>query len=336
MPAVMISEFALIEAIARDLRGRRARGVVAGIGDDAAVLRPLRGEDFVVTVDAMIEGRHFERAWMSWRAVGWRLAAINLSDIAAMGAEPKFALVSLAVPDHVSPHAVREIERGVAHHLGGYGAVIVGGNLSSTAGPLVCDLTLIGACRRGRAWKRSARPGDAIVVAGELGAAAAGAALLSERPRPPHNAPLVRACTRPVPRLDVAAALRGVTAVHGAIDVSDGLSSDLIHMCRGGRVGCEVRGASLPVPRAVTARCRAMNVDPVAWAMDAGEDYALVLAVAPKRAAEICRRIDRAGARGTIVGRFTSRRGDYRLMDEGGRSRRFRPGGWDHFRRDAR
>lgn len=336
MSAVMTSEFALIEAIAHDLRGRRARGVVTGIGDDAAVLRPLSGEDLVVTVDAMVEGRHFQRAWMPWRTVGRRLAAINLSDIAAMGAEPRFALVSLAVPDQTSPHTVREIERGAARLLGDYGAVIVGGNLSSTAGPLVCDLTLIGACRRGRAWKRSARPGDAIVVAGELGAAATGAALLAANPHASRNDVLVRACVRPVPRLDVAAALRGVTAVHGAIDVSDGLSSDLIHMCRGGGVGCEVQAPSLPIPPAVAERCRALRVDPARWAMDAGEDYALVLAVAPKRTAAVCRRIDRAGVRATIVGRFTSRRGDYRLFDEAGRSRRFRPGGWDHFKRDGR
>lgn len=330
----MLSEFALIAAIARDLRGRRARGVVIGIGDDAAVLRPLRGEDLVVTVDSLVEGRHFQRDWLSWRDLGWRLAAINLSDIAAMGAQPKFALVSLAVPAGVDARAVRGIERGAARHLARYGAVIVGGNLSSTGGPLVCDLTLIGTCRRGTAWKRGARHGDAIVVAGELGAAAAGAALLLARERAPRA--LVRAYRRPVPRLDVAAALRGMQAIHGAIDVSDGLSSDLIHMCEAGGVGCDLTTADLPVPRPVAAFCRGRRVDPSDWAMDGGEDYALILSVAPKRAAEVCRRIERAGVRASIVGRFTRRRGVYRRIDAGGRARRFRPGGWDHFRREAR
>ncbi|HEU4365246.1 MAG TPA: thiamine-phosphate kinase [Candidatus Krumholzibacteria bacterium] len=331
----MTSEFALIESIARDLRGRRARGVVIGIGDDAAVLRPLRGEDLVVTVDSLVEGRHFRRAWLSWRDLGWRLAAINLSDIAAMGAQPKFALVSLAVPRDVPARAVRAIERGAARHLGRHGAVIVGGNLSSTSGPLVCDLTLIGTCRHGKAWRRGARSGDAIVVAGELGAAAAGATLLSSKPRPARSAALVRAFARPVPRLDIAAALRGVVAVHGAIDVSDGLSSDLIHMCEAAGLGCEVKGTALPIPRSVAAFCRARGIDATIWAMDAGEDYALVLGVAPQRAAEVCRRIERAGVRASVIGRFTRRRGDYRLIDAAGRAQRFRPGGWDHFRESS-
>ena len=333
MPAVMTSEFALIESIARDLRGRRARGVVIGVGDDAAVLRPLRGEDLVVTVDSLVEGRHFRRAWLSWQDLGWRLAAINLSDIAAMGAQPKFALVSLAVPRDVPARAVREIERGAARHLAHYGTVIVGGNLSGTSGPLVCDLTLIGTCRHGKAWRRGARSGDAIVVAGELGAAAAGAALLLARKSAPRA--LVRAYRRPVPRLDVAAALRGVAAVHGAIDVSDGLSSDLIHMCDAAGLGCEVNGTALPIPRPVAAFCRARGIDPPTWAMDAGEDYALVLGVAPQRAAEVCRRIERAGVRASVIGRFTRRRGDYRLVDAAGRAQRFRPGGWDHFRESS-
>jgi thiamine-monophosphate kinase len=331
--AAMTSEFALIEAIARDMRDRHARGVVAGIGDDAAVLRSPRGEDLVVTVDAMVEGRHFKRGWLTWTDIGWRLAAINLSDIAAMGALPRFALVSLAVPENVPAVAVRQIERGVSRHLAKHGAVVVGGNLSSTRGPLVCDLTLIGSCRRGSAWMRSARPGDAIVVAGELGAAAAGASLLRSRRRGPGSRGLVQAYARPVPRLDVVAALRSVRSVNGAIDVSDGLSSDLIHMCDAGGVGCDVAGPALPIAPSVAAFCRRRGIDPVRWTMDAGEDYALVLAVAPKRVQDVCRRIQRAGVRASMVGRFTRRRGVYRLMDAQGRSLRFRPGGWDHFRR---
>lgn len=329
----MTSEFSLIAKIARDLGKRRARGVVAGIGDDAAVLRVPRGEDLVVTVDSLVEGRHFERGWLTWTQLGWRLAAVNLSDIAAMGATPRFAFVSLAVPGNVTPRNVRDIERGAARHLERYGAAIVGGNLSSTRGPLVCDLTLIGSCRANRAWTRKARAGDAIIVAGELGVAAAGASLLEKKRKPAGSAPLIRACTRPVPRLDVSGALRNERAVHAAIDVSDGLSSDLIHMCNAGRVGCDVMAAALPVPRAVGSFCRRRGIDPLRWAMDAGEDYALVLSVAPQRATTVLRRIEDAGARASIIGRFTRARGVHRLIDAGGRVRRFRAGGWDHFGR---
>jgi thiamine-monophosphate kinase len=329
----MTSEFTLIASIARDLRKHRAKGVVTGIGDDAAVLRTSAGEDIVVTVDAMVEGRHFERAWLSWPDLGWRLAAINLSDLAAMGASPRFALVSLAVPKSVAPRAVREIERGAARHLARHGAVIVGGNLAATDGPLVCDMTLIGTCPRGRAWRRRARSGDAIVVAGELGAAAAGAVLLGESPRAARRTRLGYAYAKPAPRLDVARALRGVRSVHGAIDVSDGLSSDLVHVCRASGLGCDVRGDVLPIPHAVAEFCRRWKLDPIRWAMDAGEDYALVVSVAPRRAADVCRMIERAGVRASVVGRFTRRPGVYRLIGTDGRAQPFRPGGWDHFRR---
>jgi thiamine-monophosphate kinase len=284
----------------------------------------------------MVEGRHFERGWLSWRQLGARLAAINLSDIAAMGARPRFALMSLAVPGDVSARAVRHIELGAARELARYNTVIVGGNLTATEGPLVCDMTLLGTCQKGRAWRRRARAGDAIVVAGELGAAAAGVAMLQSGARRPVSDTLVRAYARPVPRLDVVAALRKVQSVHGAIDISDGLSSDLIHLCQAARVGCEITLASLPVPRSVVRYCQARHEDPVRWAMDAGEDYALILSIASKRAADVCRRVQQAGVRATVIGHFTRQHGVYRMVGSDGRRRRFRPGGWDHFRRAAR
>ena len=172
----MKSEFELIEAIAR--RTRRARkdgpGVVVGIGDDAAVLRFAAREDVVLTTDAMVEGRHFERGWLKPREIGWRLAAVNLSDIAAVGATPRYALMSLVLPKRVKPAEAEAIEAGAAEHLAKYKTSIVGGNIASIEGPLVCEMTIIGTCQRGAAWTRSgARKSDAIVVAGTLGAAAA-------------------------------------------------------------------------------------------------------------------------------------------------------------------
>ncbi len=267
-PHTMESEFALIESIAKNLDGRRGNGVVVGVGDDAAVLRTSAGDDLVVTVDSLVENRHFKRTWMSWHDLGWRLAAVNLSDIAAMGASPRFAVVSLAVPRSVPGRAVTEIMRGTSRHLGRYGAAVVGGNLSSTSGPLVCDLTLIGSCRRGAAWRRHARAGDAIVVAGTLGSAAAGVALLRSRGRAPKSNRLVRAFVSPTPGIAVADALRRGTSVHGAIDVSDGLSSDLIHLCEAGRdrlrgpCGCVADCAGRPrFLSTTTARSRAMGAE---------------------------------------------------------------------------
>jgi thiamine-monophosphate kinase len=224
---------------------------------------------------------------------------------------------------------VRAIERGAAEHLARYGAAIVGGNIASTDGPLVCDMTLLGTCKRGRAWKRQAKAGDTIVVAGRLGEAAAGVAILKRGVR---DAALVRSYKRPTPRIKVARALSSNASVHGAIDISDGLSSDLIHMCEASRLGCEIDAGALPIPRAVRAFCAAGRRNAVEWALHAGEDYALVLSVAPQRAEAVCRIIRNSGAPASIIGCFTSSRGTYGIL-ENGRVRAFRPRGWDHLQR---
>lgn len=331
----MKSEFELIDAFARRI-GRSAngsRGVVVGVGDDAAVLRPAAREDLVVTTDSLVEGVHFERRWLYGVNLGRRLAAVNLSDIAAMGARPRFALVSFAIPPATPATFIEDIERGVVTALSHHGASVVGGNLTSTRGPLVCDMTLIGSCARGRAWTRTARAGDVIVVAGELGAAAAGVALLRAGKK---TGPLVGAYTRPVPRLDVSAALAGLAVVRGAIDVSDGLSSDLIHLCEKNRLGCEIHAHALPLARGVRAFCHARRIDPLEWALHSGEDYALVLAVARGKIAAACRAIQGTGVHAAIIGRFTRERGSYRVIESTSRSRAFRRGGWDHLKKSSR
>ena len=329
--AGMKSEFELIEALARAVRprARGAKGIVVGIGDDAAAVRAPAGADLVVTTDAMVEGRHFERTWLSPRQMGWRLAAANLSDIAAMGARPCWALVSLVLPRSVSGLYAEAIERGAAEHLARYGAVIVGGNVASTDGPLVCDMTLLGTCKRGRVWERRAQAGDAIVVAGVLGAAAAGVETLKQGKR---DAALIKAYRRPIPRIDIARALASNRNIHGAIDISDGLSSDLIHLCEANNLGCEIDAGALPIPRGVRAFCSARRKNPIEWALHAGEDYALLLSVAPQRAVAICRMIRNSGAPASIIGCFTASRGIYGILDDRG-VRAFDSRGWDHLKR---
>ncbi len=331
----MKSEFDLINAFARRIRraGARQPGVVVGVGDDAAVLRVNAREDLVVTTDALVEGVHFERRWLYGVNLGRRLAAVNLSDIAAMGASPRFAVVSFAIPSATPASFLEDIERGIVLELSHHGAQVVGGNITSTRGPLVCDMTLIGACARGRAWRRTARAGDAIVVAGELGAAAAGVALLRAGRK---SGTLISAYARPVARLDVARALAKTRAVRGAIDVSDGLSSDLIHLCEAAGTGCEVHVRALPVARGVRAFCRTRSVDPIDWVLHSGEDYALILAVPPRQVEETCRAIRAAGVHAAVIGRFTRARDSYRLIDMSGKERAFRAGGWDHLRKVRR
>jgi thiamine-monophosphate kinase len=342
------------------------KGIVVGVGDDTAVLRPHPKEDLLVTADILVENRHFRRAWFTGYELGWRLAAVNLSDIASMGGRPLYGILSLALPDGLSVKYVREIEQGVRDHLAHYGAAIVGGNVSGIENTLVSDLTLIGACAKGKAWRRTCRPGkDAIVVAGYLGEARAGLSLLEKSGRAlakgaaraekssralakgatRAEGPLVRAYKSPVPRLDAAHLLahgsstRGgkdrtfATAVHGAIDVSDGFSTDLIHISEAAGAGCEVDPRALPVSAALRAYGKRAGKEPLAMALHGGDDYALILAVDPKQASSVVVRIEKElGIPARIVGRFTKHKGRYELVQDGSR-KPFAPGGWDHLSR---
>ncbi len=329
------SESKLIDKIKRsvEMAGVKPRGLVKGIGDDAAVLRGRSDRDLVVTQDIQVEGRHFDTGWFTGRELGWRLAAVNLSDIAAMGARPRFGLFSLVLPERADPAYIDQIGKGIVSHLAQFGAALIGGNVSGTGGPLACDLTLIGECARGGAWRRRARPGDAIVVAGRLGEAAAGLELLRTAGKTLTGGRLLRAYKRPMPRLDIVDVLRGRAGVGGAIDVSDGLSTDVIHVCEASGVGCEIDAGSLPVSRLVGAYCEDRGIDPVEWVMRGGEDYALILSVARRHAEKIRARIERMTKSPVcIIGKFTVHKGRYVLVRDK-RGRRFVASGWDHLRK---
>jgi thiamine-monophosphate kinase len=345
-----LSEKELLESFARMIRAKKtgARGIVVGVGDDAAVLRSKPHEDMVVTTDILVENQHFRRRWFSGFELGWRLAAVNLSDIAAMGGRPYYGILSLALPPRLQTDYINGVERGVRDHLAKYGAAIVGGNVSGIQTDMVCDLTLIGGCARDQAWRRTCRSGrDAIVVAGRLGEARAGLDLLLRGVRPRFAAPLIRAFKRPEPRLDVSELFRtGVgqirgharrrrvdRLVHGAIDISDGLSVDLISLCKEGNAGCEIDVPALPVSPHLKAYCAKYNENPVDVILTGGEDYGLILAVDARRAAGVAKRI-RSSLRvpASVIGRFTRNAGVCELVDERGRRKPFVPRGWDHLR----
>lgn len=332
------SEKELLRSFARIIQARKTstRGVVLGMGDDAAIVRPKPLEDIIITTDVLVENRHFKRAWFTGGELGWRLAAVNLSDVAAMGGRPLYAILSLVLPSNVGLDYVRGIERGVRDHLADYGAAIVGGNVSGIDRTIVCDLALVGSCARGKGWRRRCRPGrDAIVVVGWLGEARAGLELLDRGVRPRFSRKLIHAFKKPGPRLDVARLLEKEKAVKGAIDVSDGLSTDLIHICENSKAGCEIDAAALPISKPLLAFCKTYGKDPVKMALHGGEDYALVLSVDSAKARAIGNRIRSSlGLPTRVIGRFTGESGVYRIIDTEGRRRGFKAEGWDHLTSD--
>jgi len=331
-----IGEHELIQSLSRLLRAKksRTRGVVVGVGDDTAVIRPRSGEDLLITTDALIEGRHFLREWFSGTELGWRLAAVNLSDIAAMGGKPLYGLLSLGIPDDVGTDYVKGFELGVRDHLAKYGASIIGGNISGTDGPLVCDFTLVGAVPTGKAWRRRCKPGrDAIVIVGNIGEARAGLHMVGlDKPKRPFQS-LVRAYKRPKPLLEASELLRGEKGIHGMIDVSDGVSSDLIHICRASNAGCEVDLGQIPLSKTLQEFCIEHGKVALQLALHGGEDYALIVSVDSKRADTVVRAIrDKAGVPAARVGSFTTGKGVYTLIGSRGRRMPLVPKGWDHLR----
>src|SRR5262245_30886081 len=287
----------------RDLIGRiRARlsapadWILVGIGDDAAVVEPAKNRVEVLTVDALVEGVHFDRAFVPADAIGHRALAVNLSDLAAMGAAPRLALLSLVLPPALPLSEFDGIIQGVATLAARHGAHVVGGNLTRSPGPLMIDIAVIGTVKRRQALTRAgARPGDELYLSGTIGSAAAGLELLqrqldgvrSSRDRDvlapnDNDAPLIDAYLRPQPRIRIGTLLSRNRAATACMDLSDGLSDAVYQIAEASGVGAEIDAAALPIDPAATVILRERYQDPIARAITAGDDYELLVAVRPR------------------------------------------------------
>lgn len=329
-----LGEFALINRLAA-LTGADG-GVVVGIGDDAAVLDTGGPRLLLATIDIQVEGRHFRRDRIAAERLGRRTAAVNLSDIGAMGGAPRWALPSLVLPPDLDVAWVEDLYRGLAVELGRFGAVMVGGNLSGGE-QIVIDLALLGEVERGRVLRRDgARPGDVVLVTGTLGASAAGRYALDAGldPADPPVAPLVEAHLTPTPRVREGQALAATGLVTAAIDLSDGLSSDLGHLCDASGVGAEVNAARLPLSAETRTLAARLGLDPVGLALVGGEDYELLLTAPPPAVPELVAAVRVAtGVPLTAIGAITPAAAGRWLLHDG-RRLPLAASGWDHFRRE--
>ncbi len=338
------------DRIARIVAGLpRGEGVLVGPGDDAAVLRPRDGLDLVATTDSFVEGRHFRRDLLTFEEAGARLAAANLSDLAAMAAEPRWALVSLVCPTSWSAEEAERFERSLATALSADGAAVVGGNLSAGDGPFVANVMLLGEVERGAAWTRAgARAGDVVAVTGYPGSAAAFLAIALwgnpvSRERVPSE--LVARFVAPPSRVAFARTLSRAGVVRAAVDVSDGLAADLAHLCAASGVGARIEEALLPAAEPLRAAARTLSAaaGQERGPLPAGEgallthlqigpsdDYELVLAVDPAawdQATEVARALRVPITR---IGSFVSGAG-LEIALRSGPVRPLDPKGWDHF-----
>ncbi len=329
-----LGEFQLIRRMSRGCL-IRSEGIIKAIGDDAAVFRPDPRQVCLVTTDLLVERIHFLRDKISGRALGHKSLAVNLSDIAAMGGTPKEAFISIAIPEDCSLDYLDEFYDGLRDLAKIHDVNLLGGDTTGSKVDLIVNILIIGTAPEDRIlYRHGARPGDVIGVTGPLGESRAGLHLLLQDIDPDTEAlgNLVRAHQMPRPHLAEGRFL----AEHGAsaaIDVSDGLSSDLGHVLEESGAGARLRAGGIPVSASLREFCGRFGFDePVTFALDGGEDYVLLCTVPPDRWEEVSEGF--AGAFGRplhAVGTVTADKG-ITLVHPDGRVDRVRAGGWDHFR----
>jgi thiamine-monophosphate kinase len=305
-----------------------------GIGDDAAVLVPERSMQIVVTTDSLIEGVHFRREWTPASAIGYKALAVNLSDIAAMGATPRASLLSLGLPATLPLDDFDQIIDGYARLADTARAPLVGGNIARSPGPLMIDVTVLGSVRPRRVLLRAgARDGDELFVTGTPGLSAAGLALLAGRVDRDTLTPDERTCIdrheRPEPRLRVGRIVARTSAASAAIDLSDGLADAAAALAAAAGLGVVVDAAAMPVHPGVAAVAARLGQLPIDLILAGGEDYELAFVVPARRRSRFLAAVRRSGDLPvTCVGRFERATGAW-LETEGVRSPL--PAGFGHF-----
>ena len=328
-----LGEHAVIQRI-RERVPSRGKGVLTGIGDDAAVVEADRGALSVLTTDTLVEGVHFDRAHCSPTDIGHKALAVNLSDLAAMGAAPRFALLALSLPAGWLVADVDEMIDAFLAQAVRHRTTLVGGDVTASPGPLVIGVTAIGSAKRRRVLSREgARPDDIVYVSGAIGAAAAGLASLQQDDRfagpPPEECR--RRLRRPEARVELGVALGRNRAARACMDLSDGLGDAVRRIAAEGGVGMRLDAKALPVHPEARAWFERAGLDPVTAALAGGEDYELAFTSPPTfrgRLRHVRRRI--GDLRLTPIGIVTKERAV--RIRRGGNDEPL-PRGYEHFAR---
>jgi thiamine-monophosphate kinase len=325
----------LIERIQRRIPSAQGGVLRLGIGDDAAVLRPVAGTDWAITCDQFIEDVHFLMGVHSPEVVGYKALARATSDLAAMGALPRFFLMSLMLPASRSGRWLDRMLTGMARVARHFGLTLAGGDTARSprstglGAKVALSLTVLGEVETGRAVGRAgARRGDIIFVTGELGAGQLGLELIRRGiHRQRRWAPLLNAHNYPHPAIKLGRWLVRQRIVSAMMDISDGLSTDLARLCRASGVGASVHEESLPAV-SVPDRLQAMGIGEIALALHGGDDYGLLFTVPKRKASRIPGEL--FGTRVTPIGEIVSG-GRVQLIKPNGRATALPPKGWEHF-----
>jgi len=326
------------EIIARIRKRARVNDeVLLGIGDDAAVIKPANGKDLITCCDLMVEGVHFRAEWAPPRLLGRKALAVNLSDVAAMGGVPKFAMISIALPHWCSSEFVDELFEGMLQLADASGVAIIGGDTSSSRDSLFLDVSVIGECDHGKAVTRQgARIGDLLYVSGSLGASALGLSLLESGFRPDYSQDIgdarqqaVLRHLRPEPRLTLGRALAEASLATAMIDISDGLSTDLWHILNASGLGAVIQANAIPIAGCLRSiATEASGIEPLRMALSSGEEYELLFTAPPERANALAELSDELGVRLTEIGEIVAQN-QLQLMQHGA-VESIQPSGYEH------
>lgn len=332
-----LGEEALLDRLRR-LFASTAAAVPVGIGDDAAVTGPAAGLE-VWTTDLLFEGVHFHREWQTPLQLGRKCLAVNLSDLAAMGAAPRHALLSVACAGGTPVDLILGICEGIASLAAECGVAVVGGDTTGSPGPLALSISLAGALEAGGepVLRSGARPGDRILVTGSLGSAAGGLKLLLQgdadeasansfpRLREAFNAPVVRLEAGRQARLAGAAAMT---------DLSDGLATDLGHLCAASGAGARIDAGAVPVDEQLRGAAAKLGWNIEEMVLNGGEDYELLIAAPPEKAASVAAAMESAGGVAvTDIGLMTEAAAGIVAVDSDGMEKPLVKNGFDHFNR---
>ncbi len=318
-------------------RIRQAAGnsgdLLVGIGDDCAVYKAGPDRISLVTTDTMVEGVHFDRSWHPPVALGRKAAAVNISDIAAMGGQPRFALLSLALTSAFGGQWLDAFMAGFLAVLAEYGVVLIGGDTVQGGHESVLSVTVLGEMDEAELiTRKGARAGDVVLVSGFLGEAAAGLSLC--RLGLSHDSgwqPLVSAHLDPVPQVALGRVLAESGVVHAMQDLSDGLATDLAHICTESGVAAVVVADKIPLSPLLHEAAKICGQSPLDWALAGGEDYQLLFTVGEQQVAELSSLVRaQTGRELFAVGRIVEGQGVF--IEEAGQRREISYRGYEHFR----
>ena len=322
------------EIIARIRQAAGSSGdLLLGIGDDCAVYKTAQDRVSLVTTDTMVEGIHFDLTWHPPLELGRKAASVNISDIAAMGGLPRFALLSLALTPAFGSQWLDALMAGFLAVLSEHGVVLIGGDTVQSGHESVFSVTVLGEMAEAELiTRKGAQPGDVVLVSGFLGEAAAGLALCRlGLAHEPGWQTLVAAHLNPVPLVALGRVLAASGLVHAMQDISDGLATDLAHICTESGVGAVVTAEKIPLSPGLRQAAKICGQSPLDWALSGGEDYQLLFTAGEQQVAGLCSLVrEQTGRELFVVGRIIEGHGVF--LEEAGRRREISYRGYEHFR----